>query len=400
MHAVHQTRRPDGQGATGMIAIIGGLGHVGLPLGLVLADCGFRVAAIDSSPERLAAVRQGRMPFLEHGAEALLNSPNLTFHEAPGIDAIQAADIVIVTLGTPLDEYQNPKLSAVLRPLLNYGSALDGKLLILRSTLFPGTTARIAKHLPSGRVAFCPERILQGHAVRELRELPQIVSGVTEEAAEEAAEVFAAMGVAVVKTSVASAELAKLFLNAWRYISFAAANQFLHLANELGVDYNETERAMKDGYARADALPSPGFAAGPCLLKDTMQLVAASPHGFPLGMAARLVNERVPDVIVAQLRNLHGPLDGATIGILGMAFKADNDDTRDSLSFKLKKQLEFAGAVVLCSDEHAEGKGWVTMGELVGRADAIVVAVGHREYRGLKIPDGKVVVDLFGVTSR
>ena len=379
-----------------MIAIIGGLGHVGLPLCCVLAGCGFRVAAIDSSPERLAAVRQGKMPFLEHGAEALLGNPNLTFHEAPGTDAIAAADIVIVTLGTPLDEYQNPKLSAVLRPLLNYGSALDGKLLILRSTLFPGTTARIAKHLPACRVAFCPERILQGHAVRELRELPQIVSGVTEEAAEEAAEVFAAMGVAVVKTSVESAELAKLFLNAWRYISFAAANQFLHLANELGVDYNETERAMKDGYARADALPSPGFAAGPCLLKDTMQLVAASPHGFPLGMAARLVNERVPDVIVAQLRNLHGPLDGATIGILGMAFKADNDDTRDSLSFKLKKQLEFAGAHVLCSDEFATGDGWLSKEDVMDKASGIVIGVPHTSYRDMVVPNGRTFVDIWG----
>ena len=393
------------------LAIIGGLGHVGLPLGLVFAEMGCRVTLIDNDEERLRTVRAGRMPFLEIGAPLLLTrhlADRLGIHdarEAYSWQVLDGCDAVIVTLGTPIDEYQNPRPGDLLDRLRSLGRYFEGKLLVLRSTVFPGTTERLAALLKADGVAcdvaFCPERILQGHAIQELRTLPQIVSGVTPAACQRAAELFRKLDVEIVRVSVGAAEIAKLELNGWRYVSFAFANECHRLCVALGVDYSEVERAMKTGYERAAALPSPGFAAGPCLLKDTMQLVAASPHGFPLGLAAREVNERTPDTIVAILRQLHGPLDGAVVGILGMAFKADNDDTRDSLSFKLVRQLEFAGAKVLCSDEHAEQeRDWVTMETVLEKADAIVLAVGHRAYHGLRIPDGKVVVDLFGVTQR
>ena len=393
------------------LAIIGGLGHVGLPLCLVFCEAGLHVAAIDSDPDRLHSVRNGRMPFLEIGAPLLLTrhlAERLTVYDATDAIsqvALMEADAIIVTLGTPIDEYQNPRPGDFLERVMALSNYLEGKLLVLRSTVSPGTTERLAAMLKAAGVtcdvAFCPERILQGHAIRELQTLPQIVSGVTPKACQRAAELFRKLEVEIVRVSVGAAEVAKLELNGWRYVSFAFANECHRLCVALGIDYCEVERAMKTGYERAAALPSPGFAAGPCLLKDTMQLVAASPHGFPLGLAAREVNERTPDTIVAILRSLHGPLEGATVGILGMAFKADNDDTRDSLSFKLKRQLEFAGAKVLCSDEHAEQeRDWVTMETLVEKADAIVLAVGHRAYHGLKIPDGKVCVDLFAVTQR
>ena len=399
------------------IAILGGLGHVGLPLGLVLADVGFPVSLVDTSRERLQTARSGKMPFLEAGADALLTKhrgERLSIYdgaEAISLVAVREASVLIVTIGTPIDEYENPRYDAIPRALRAYGSTLDGKLIVLRSTVSPGGTAALARELKKegirAHIAFCPERILQGHAIEELRSLPQIISGLTEEAEYRAASLFSKLGVPLVRASVAEAELAKLFLNSWRYIAFAAPNEFMRLATELGVDYKNVERAMKEGYSRAAALPSPGFAAGPCLLKDTMQLVAASPHGFPLGMAARMVNERTPETVVRQLVALHGPIDGATIGILGMAFKADNDDTRDSLSFQLKKRLEFAGARVLCSDEHAPkqyqpvglaGEWWRTKEEIMAECSGIVVGVNHRAYHGLKIPDGKVCVDLWGVT--
>ena len=393
------------------LAIIGGLGHVGLPLALAFCNVGCQVAAIDSDKERLSTVRAGRMPFIEIGAPLLLTrhlAERLTVFEATEAITqvpLMEADAIIVTLGTPIDEYQNPRPGDFLERVRALGKyCLEGKLLVLRSTVSPGTTERLAAMLKEDGitcdVAFCPERILQGHAIHELQTLPQIVSGVTPQACQRAAELFRKLEVEIVRVSVGAAEIAKLELNGWRYVSFAFANECHRLCVALGIDYSEVERAMKTGYERAAALPSPGFAAGPCLLKDTMQLVAASPHGFPLGLAAREVNERTPDTIVAILRSLHGPLEGATVGILGMAFKADNDDTRDSLSFKLVRLLEFAGAKVLCSDEHAEQeRDWVTMEELVEKSDAIVVAVPHRQYRGLKIPSGKVCVDVWRVTE-
>jgi UDP-N-acetyl-D-mannosaminuronic acid dehydrogenase len=392
------------------IAIIGGLGHVGLPLGLVFAHRGFRVALVDSSRDRLHMVRNGRIPFIEAGAEHLLREhlgTRVQVHdatEALTIRVLEEAAAIIVTLGTPIDGYQNPDHGAFMRPVLALAPQLSGKLLVLRSTVFPGTTRRVAYALQVAGVecdvAYCPERILQGEAVRELQALPQIVSGITEKASERAAELFGQLDVPIVRCEPEEAELAKLFLNSWRYVSFAAANQFFQLAHELGVDYKRVEAAMKEGYSRADALPTPGFAAGPCLLKDTMQLVAASSSGFPLGQAARQVNERIPETIISRLTQLHGPIEGATIGILGMAFKADNDDTRDSLSFKLKKQLEFAGATVICSDEYAEQRrDWVTMESLLEQSSGIVLGVPHRAYHGLVVPNGKTVVDVWGVTT-
>ncbi len=397
------------------LAILGGLGHVGLPLGLVFADAGFEVALIDNNRDRLQTVRSGKMPFLEHGAEPLLKrhlGERITVFdsgEAVASSVVRNSEIVVVTLGTPLDEYQNPKLDAVLLPLRSYNTALDGKLIVLRSTVYPGTTMRIAKCLADDRiqahVAFCPERILQGEAVQELRHLPQIVSGVTATAQERAGYLFESLGVPIVKASVAEAELAKLGLNYARYVSFAVPNELADLALELGIDYAQVDRIMKEGYARADWIPKPGFAAGPCLLKDTMQLVAASRRGMPLGQAAHFVNERTPETVMKQLVALHGPIDGATIGILGMAFKADNDDTRDSLSFQLKKRLEFAGARVLCSDEYSHrfdtrnSEWWRTKEEIMAECSGVVFCVPHSQYRGMAIPNGKAIVDLFGVTQ-
>lgn len=389
------------------ISVIGGGGHVGLPLGIMLASADFVTHCIDVNEQTTALVNAGRMPFIEEGAQEVLDRVlGHTFfaQHPPGFaDAYRLSDVIIVTVGTPTDRHGNPRLDAITSVARDLLPHLDGQLVMLRSTVFPGTTERVAAYFRENGadcdVAFCPERIVQGQAVRELKTLTQIVSGTTPRAVERAKAIFEQLGVATEVGSVAAAELAKLGLNGWRYARFAYANDLYRLATGLGVDWPELERLMKNGYPRGADMPSPGFAAGPCLVKDTQQLMAADPNGFPVGRAATQVNEGMTDVVIRRLEALGVRLEGATVGILGMAFKSDIDDTRDSLSFKLKKQLEFAGARVLCSDEHARGKGWVSKEELVATCDAVVVAVGHATYRGLVVPDGKVCVDLFGVTQ-
>jgi UDP-N-acetyl-D-mannosaminuronic acid dehydrogenase len=390
------------------ISIIGGLGHVGLPLGLVLADSGFEVMALDLSAEKRASVERGHMPFIEYGAEAVLEKVNgrsfrVAEPDAFGI-AIEQSDCIIVTIGTPLDEYLNPRLEPVINVMADLLPHLrDGQHIMLRSTVFPGTTRRVNDYLRgAGKkidVSFCPERIVQGYAIKELRELPHIVSGCTPEAVQRARKIFQQLsGSELYEASVVvepeEAELTKLFLNSWRYIQFAAANEFYGITEARGLNYERIRHAMAWRYPRGESLPKPGFAAGPCLLKDTMQLAAAVPDGFLLGQAARLVNEGLPEVIIGQL----GDVNGKTVAILGMAFKANIDDTRDSLSFKLKKLLEFAGAKVVCSDEHATGEGWLSMGDAIGCADAVVIGAPHARYRSLRI-SGPKVVDVWGVTK-
>jgi UDP-N-acetyl-D-mannosaminuronic acid dehydrogenase len=390
------TRRHD-------ICIIGGAGHVGLPLGLVLARAGQSVLIYDVNQAVMETIKSGTMPFIEYDAEPLLASAlrDGLLHFSTNPEDIASAGSVIVAVGTPVDEYLNPKLRALLDLFKSIRPHLDSEqTIIIRSTVFPRTCRHIRRLLEEDghdwHVAYCPERIAQGYAIRELDTLPQIVSGCSPEAARRAATLFSLIAPQIIELEVEEAELAKLFTNAWRYVQFAAANQFYMIAQSIGVDFNHVRKAMVDGYGRAATLPSAGFAAGPCLLKDTMQLAAFNVSGFSLGQAAMAINEGLPSFLVESLKPRH-QLDQTKVGILGMAFKADIDDIRDSLSYKLGKVLRFHGADVYYSDEFAKDPTFITKEQLVERSDVVIVGVPHTAYRTLAVPDRVEVIDLWGV---
>jgi UDP-N-acetyl-D-mannosaminuronic acid dehydrogenase len=248
----------------------------------------------------------------------------------------------------------------------------------------------------SWHIAYCPERIAQGYAIRELATLPQLVAGLTEKAIDDACALFSTIAPKLIRVTMEEAELAKLFSNAWRYIQFAVANQFYMMSTEIGVDYDSVRKAMIDGYGRAATLPGAGFAAGPCLLKDTMQLAAFQRNHFLLGHAAMMINEGLPDFLVHTLSQTRD-LATSKVGILGMAFKGDIDDTRASLSYKLGKRLRFHGATVFYSDEFARDPTFVSKEELVAKSDVVIVGAPHTAYRELEIPPGVELVDLWGI---
>ena len=386
------------------ILIVGGLGHVGLPLGLILADHGLQVSLYDIDQDRRAQVAAGRMPFLEYGAKPLLKRViGKTLHLADGLEDVAQAELVMVTIGTPLDERLNPKLLPMLdlaKEMVGY--LRNGQHVMLRSTVYPGTSRRLRDFFASRglevHLSFCPERIIQGHAIHEFTTLPQIVSGFSGEAIDRAERLFQRLQARTVVVPVLEAELAKLFTNSWRYIQFAIANQFYTIATERGADFRRIHRAMTDGYERAKDFPGPGFAAGPCLLKDTMQLASFCRGDFQLGEAAMRVNEGLPAVIIDVLLREHGAdLANARVGILGMAFKADIDDVRDSLSYKLMKLLKFHGAEVVCSDEYVKDQNFVSKEDLLDSCPIIVVGVPHSAYRDLKVPEESLVIDLWNV---
>lgn len=387
------------------VVIVGGFGHVGLPLGIALADSGLNVGLLDPDQKRGREIAAGRMPFLEYDAEPILQRViGRTLHIVDGIESVAAADTIIVTIGTPVDEYLNPKLFPIFQlfeSLLPY--LRNSQHISLRSTLFPGTTERLRDFLRDAGsepdISFCPERIAQGYAIRELAKLPQLISGFTESAVARADALFKRLGVTTIRLSVKEAELAKLFLNSWRYIQFAASNQFYMMAEAHGADFNRLHAAMTHGYDRAHDFPKAGFAAGPCLLKDTMQLSAFHQNNFPLGHAAMLINEGLPGFIVRQLQQTHD-LRKEVVGILGMAFKADVDDIRDSLSYKLGKLLRFHGSQVLYTDEFAKDPIFISKEELVARSTVLIVGVPHSAYRKLEIPARVQVVDVWGMFTK
>src|SRR5207245_5584966 len=203
--------------------------------------------------------------------------------------------------------------------------------------------------------------------------------------------------ISVTQTTTLEAELAKLLTNTWRYMKFAIANQFFQIVNRSGLDYNRVLNAIRQDYPRAADLPGPGFAAGPCLLKDTMQLSAFTPDHLPMGQAAMQINEGLPNYIVDTL-NSRRPLSGRTVGILGMAFKGESDDPRASLSYKLRKLAAFKGARVLCTDPFINDESFLPLDRVLAESDLLVIAAPHRAYRQLDLTD-REVVDVWGITG-
>jgi UDP-N-acetyl-D-mannosaminuronic acid dehydrogenase len=398
----HQQPEPSSR-FTSDVVIIGGCGHVGLPLGIALAARGLKTRLFDVNSETVRLVNRGTLPFAENGAATVLRQVvehgMLQASDDPRV--VQDAEHVFVVIGTPVDEHLNPDPHAIPRALAACGDYLrDGQLLILRSTVYPGVTALVERTLAqrglSIDVAFCPERIAEGQAMTELYSLPQIVAGRTEEVRDRAAKLFGHLTDTIVRLEPEEAELAKLFTNTWRYIKFATANQFFMIANDFGLDFDRIRHAVTHKYPRAADLPGPGFAAGPCLFKDTMQLAAFNKNNFVLGHSAMLINEGLPLYIVSKLEETYPDLLDKKVAILGMAFKGESDDTRASLSYKLRRILQFKCCQVLCTDPYVTSDpSLVPLEEAVRDADILIIAAPHRRYAELETD--KPVVDMWNL---
>ena len=385
------------------VCVVGGAGHVGVALALVLADKGFKTLVLDVNEAALETMAAGRLPFFEQDGEALLKKVlaggGLGF--SSDAKSVAQAAFVVVTIGTPIDEFHNPEVSNLTRCLDELIPYLrDDQTIILRSTVAPGTTKYIDNYLrrrgKKARLAFCPERVVQGKGVQEIGALPQLISGTSPEAVAEARKLFSKIAPELVEMSPLEAEFAKLICNAYRYIEFAATNQLYMMVERAGLNYGQLLSKMKRGYPRMENIPGPGFAAGPCLMKDTMQLFAFQKHDFILGQVAMTINESLPNFIVERLA-AQFDLGKTRVGILGMTFKAESDDIRESLSYKLGKLLRFHGAQVFYSDEYAKDSTFVDKETLVRECDVVIVGVPHNAYRSLRVPAAKHVVDLWSI---
>jgi UDP-N-acetyl-D-mannosaminuronic acid dehydrogenase len=382
------------------VVVVGGCGHVGLPFGMVLADRGMQVVLLDVDADKVAMVNAGRMPFLENGADVLL--PKLigkSLVATTDPECLRKAEVVISVIGTPVDEHLNPTVSVLYRSLDNLIEYVpEDSLLVLRSTLYPGVTRlikdRIDQRNRNIHVAFCPERIAEGKAIEELTTLPQIISAFEPVALAKAREVFGLIAPMLIELEPLEAELAKLFTNSWRYLNFATSNQFYILAESYGLDFYRIYDAVTREYPRMRSFARAGFAAGPCLLKDTLQLSTFASNNFFLGHAAMLVNEGLPNFIVTQLREQG--LRTSVVAILGMAFKGDSDDNRSSLSYKLKKLLEVEAREVICTDPFISDPSFVSVEQAIKQANIVVLGAPHSAYRCLEFPSDKKVVDVWG----
>lgn len=381
------------------VVIIGGCGHIGIPLGIALASKGFNVKLLDINNEAVSLINKGTLPFQEHGADKYLKSIlGKTLIATNNFEEIFKSDIVIFATGTPLDEHLNPKINNILDVVNDYIPYINKEqLIVLRSTIAPGVFDLVENLLKEklGRckLAFCPERIVQGQGIKEIFSLPQIISANSDIPLKEASDLFKKLTNKIIELTPAEAELAKLMTNSWRYLEFAIANQFYVMTESKGQDFYKILKAVKYEYPRAKHFASAGLTAGPCLLKDTMQLASFYNNQFLLGQAGMFVNENMPNFLIDQLENKMVSLKGKNIVILGMAFKPNNDDTRESLSFKLKKLLIYKMANVICSDPYV--KELENLKAALAKADGVILGVPHDEYKNLKI--NVPFVDCWGI---
>src|SRR3989344_6020102 len=329
------------------IAVIG-VGRVGLPLAIFFADKGHTVWGLDVDAQKLSFISKGKMPFMEEGAEVLLKKYlNKSLRFSTDYSKIADCDVIILTLGTPVDENMNPSMVQIDNAL---NSARDyfkaDQLLILRSTVSPGTTAYVKSYLNDipkievGRnffLAFCPERIAEGRSLVELNQIPQIVGGVDRLRTQKASGFFKNLGIEVNASDDISAELSKLFTNMYRYINFAIANEFMILAGNHNRDIYKIVDLVNKNYKRG-GLALPGLTGGPCLFKDGFFLVGDVPY-TDLITSSWKINESIPLYLIKKIRE-RTKLEGKKAVILGLAFKSEIDDIRESLAFKVKKALE------------------------------------------------------------
>ena len=386
------------------ICIIGGAGHVGTPLGLALSSKGYNVVLIDKNQRNIKKINQGIMPFVEEGCAKLLKKMiyKKKIFATSKLDEIKKCKYIIVCIGTPINNKFKPNLKKFFNFFYNLKKYLNkNHVIIIRSSIYPGACNRVFDIVKNHckNLSYCPERIAQGKSLVELPKLSQIISGKNEKAKIESGKIFKKVCKKIIYTKIIEAELIKLFSNAYRYINFSISNQFYLICKKQGLDFFKIRNIMKDNYKRNADIPLAGFTAGPCLLKDTMQLSAFYNHQFPLFHAAMSINESMPQYIVKKLNDEYN-LKKKIVGVLGLSFKAENDDIRDSLSIKLLKNLKSKKIKTLQSDEYYKDEKNVDKNELIKKSDIIIIATPHKAYKNIKISKNKILVDIWGITQK
>lgn len=387
------------------ISIIGGAGHVGLPLGLAFANKKFNVNLVDLNIEYLNKIKSGKMPFYEVGGNKILlkclKKKKISFSN--NLRSINKSKFIIICVGTPIDSKLEPQVKNFFKffsSLMKY--VKKNQIIIIRSSIFPGVFEKLVKKYKkiNNNFAYCPERIVQSRALIELPILPQIVSGVSKKAIQGSAKLFKKITKKIIISSVKEAELIKLYSNANRYINFAIANQLYLMCEQYNINFEKVREHMLLGYKRNLNLPKAGFSAGPCLLKDTMQLNSFYKGNFDLGSAAMKINENnIINLIIEKIKKIKN-YKKEIIGIMGVAFKAETDDIRDSLSIKLIKKLKKMKLKIIFTDEYYKNKNLTDLKLFLKKTDIIVLGAPHNKYYKIKFPTNKKYIDIWGVTKK
>ena len=387
------------------ISIIGGAGHVGFPLALAFAKKKMKVNIVDLNIKNLNKIKSGNLPFYEENAQKILKQclkDNLLSFSNHLI-SIKNSKFLIICIGTPVNSNLNPQTKNFYTFFDNLLKYVNKKqIIIIRSSVFPGVIENILKKYKeiNYNISYCPERIVQSKALIELPILPQIVSGVTKVSINESGKLFKKITKKIIYTSIKEAEIIKLYSNANRYINFAIANQLYLMCETQGLNFDKVRNVMREGYERNINLPSAGFSAGPCLLKDTMQLRSFYENNFELGMAAMKINEiNIIELIIKKIESIKN-YKNKIIGIMGLAFKAETDDIRDSLSIKLLNKLKKKKLKLIFTDEYYQNLKNFKLKDFIKKSDIIIIGAPHKKYKSIKFPKSKEYIDIWGLVKK
>ena len=409
----------------GRVCVVG-LGYVGVPTAAVLAGHGMEVIGVDIDRERVGTINSGASPFDEPGLDSLVA-------EVVASGALSArgepapADAFVIAVPTPIREDRSPDLSYVRAAVDNLAPVLGkGNLVVLESTCPVGTTERVCEWLASSRpdltfphsageasdirVAYCAERILPGNALEELVANDRIIGGVSPacaEAAKSLYEVFVEGACHV--TTVRTAELAKLAENAFRDVNVAFANEISLVCSALGIDPWKLI-ALANRHPRVEILnPGPGV-GGHCIPVDPWFIADAAPHLTPLIQAARQVNDGMPKVVADRVIAECEGLDAPVVTCLGLAYKADAADLRESPAIEVVRDLQerINGRILVVEpfvselpDEVADDRSTELVGldEGLKAADVVVLLTDHSVFAGISLESlaSKSVVDSRGL---
>jgi len=385
------------------ISIIGGAGHIGLPLGLAFSKKNFKIHLIDKNKKNLNLIQKNTMPFLEIGAEKILYralKKKLLFFE-DNLDFLFKSKFIIICIGTPINTNLKPNLDNFYKLIKKIKKKINNdQILIIRSSVYPGTIKKIQQILKykNNNIVYCPERIVQSKSLIELPKLPQIIATDNKNKIQETKILFRKITSKIIETNILEAELIKLYSNANRYINFAIANQLFSICHKYDLNFKRIRNIMQDGYKRNLNLANAGFTSGPCLLKDTMQLNSFCNNLFELGTAAMKINENIPNLIIDKIKKIRN-YKKKSIGLLGLTFKGETDDIRDSLSIKLLNKLKKLKLKINQSDEYYKIDSNISKNQLIKSSEIIIIGAPHLAYKKLKISKDKYLIDIWNFVS-
>ncbi len=401
-----------------------GLGYIGLPTAAVLADHGFQVHGVDVNEEAIGLINQGKThifePDLDRKVKSAVDSGLLSASVAPDY-----SDVFIIAVPTPFKENHKPNLGYIEAATKSIAPYIKpGNLIILESTSPVGTTEMIKEWILEERrdlntitnninrifISHCPERVLPGKILEEIISNDRIVGGVDEESTEITAVFYSTfVNGEILKTNARTAEMSKLTENSFRDVNIAFANELSMICDEIGIDVWELIQ-LANHHPRVNILqPGPGV-GGHCIAVDPWFIVDKSPKTSQLIHTARKVNDLKPHYVVEKIKEAIMSIDNPTIACLGLSFKANIDDLRESPAIEIVKELSAYYKKIYVAEPHINELPAFMMDnniqlinteDAINKADLVVLLVDHDYFKAIdtEVLSNKLVIDTRGVLS-